>query len=118
MIILKLAAAIALTATMLPAADTLLRAGLVPESKIVLKVQPEYPPDAQDARIQGIVRVAVIVGKDGHVQDARLVSGHPLLAPAALQAVKKWVFDPFMRDGKPVRATAEVEVPFALPAGQ
>jgi len=114
----KLAAVIAAAAVTLAAAETLLRVDSIPESKIVHKAPPEYPPDARDARIEGVVKVGVIIGKNGHVEEARLISGHPLLAPAALQAAKKWVFQPFERDGKPVRATAAFEIPFALSSAQ
>ncbi|HWZ31430.1 MAG TPA: energy transducer TonB [Bryobacteraceae bacterium] len=114
----KLAAVIAAAAVTLAAAETLLRVDSIPESKIVHKAPPEYPPDARDARIEGVVKVGVIIARNGHVEEARLISGHPLLAPAALQAAKKWVFQPFERDGKPVRATATLEIPFALSAAQ
>jgi protein TonB len=114
----RLAGLIAIAALTLAAAETLLRVDSIPESKIVHKAQPEYPLDARDARIEGVVKVGVIIGKNGRVEEARLISGHPLLAPAALQAAKKWVFQPFERDGKPVRATAVLEIPFALSAAQ
>src|SRR6202035_2564186 len=84
--------------------STLLRVPSVPEAKITHKVQPAYPADALDLRIQGVVRVSVVVGKDGHVEQARLSSGDPLLAPAALQAARGWTFEPFQNDGGPVRA--------------
>ena len=114
----KLAAVLAATAITLAAADGLLRVEKIPESKIVHRADPVYPPDARDANIQGVVRIAVIIGKDGHVQDARLVSGHPLLAPAALQAAKKYVFQPFEQGGRRVRAAAHLEIPFSLASSQ
>jgi protein TonB len=92
-----------------------LRIQSVPESKILHRVQPVYPPDAIDAHIQGMVRIAITIGKDGRVERARLASGHPLLAPAALQAARQWTFEPFERDGKPIRVMTQVEMPFALP---
>lgn len=93
-----------------------LRMPSVPESKILHRVQPAYPQDAIDAHVQGMVRVAITIGEDGHVELARRASGHPLLAPAALQAVRQWTFEPFQRDGKPIRVLTEIDIPFALPA--
>ena len=115
---MRLLAAALAAAMALSAADGLVRLNAVPESKIVHKVQPRYPPDARDARIEGVVRVSVLIGKNGHVQDVQLISGHPLLAPAALQAARRWVFEPFQTEGKPVRATTILEFPFTLSAGQ
>jgi len=60
----------------------------VTQGMVISKVQPIYPPDAKAARVQGSVVIAVIIGKDGNVQSERLVSGHPLLSPAAMDAVK------------------------------
>jgi protein TonB len=114
----KKAAAIIVATALTLAADGLVRLNSVPEEKIIKKITPEYPPDARDARIEGVVKIAVMIGVDGHVQGVQLVSGHPLLAPAALQAAKKWVFHPFERDGKPVRALAHIQIPFSLASAQ
>jgi len=97
------------------AADArLVRMPSMPDSKIVTKVHPEYPLDAVDLKIHGVVKITVIIGADGRVQSARLLSGHPLLAPAALQAVRKWVFEPTEVDGKPARVATEIDIPFDL----
>ena len=104
--------AMIVAATTLAAADAVLRIEAVPDSKIVRKVQPEYTAEAREAHIQGVVRVRVFIGTDGHVQEARLVSGHPLLAPAALQAARQWSFKPFEQDGKPARAVTNLEFSF------
>lgn len=88
----------------------------MPDSKIVTKVPPAYPPNAADLRIQGVVRITVVIGTNGRVESARLLSGHPLLAPAALQAVRKWVFQPTQVEGRPVRVVAPIEIPFDLDA--
>jgi protein TonB len=114
----KMAAVIAAAAITLAAADTLLRVDSVPDSKIVHRVHPQYPADARDAGIQGTVTVGLIIGRNGHVEEVRLLKGHPLLAPAALQAAKNYIFQPFERDGKPVRASAQLEIPFVLAAAQ
>jgi outer membrane biosynthesis protein TonB len=53
------------------------------------KVQPDYPADARDARIQGTVVLRAVISKDGSIEKLTLVSGHPMLAPAAIDAVKQ-----------------------------
>jgi TonB family protein len=88
----------------------------MPESKIIATVHPVYPQDAADLRIQGVVKMTVNIDQNGKVTSARLASGHPLLAPAALQAVRKWVFEPTVVNGKPARVVAPIEIPFDLDA--
>lgn len=58
------------------------------------KVQPEYPELARKMNITGTVKVEVVVAPNGSVKEAKVVGGHPLLANAALEAVKKWRFEP------------------------
>ena len=82
--------------------------------KPIRRVDPVYPPLAAQARIQGIVRLEVTVGKDGQVRDARVIRGHPLLVTAALEAVKQWVYQATVVNGEPVEVASEVEVPFTL----
>lgn len=106
-----------LTLFSIHAADVrLLRVPSMPESKIVTKVRPVYPGDAADLRIHGVVKMTVVIGTTGRVESARLLSGHPLLAPAALQAVRKWVFEPTEVQGKPARVATEIDIPFELDA--
>jgi TonB family protein len=57
-------------------------------------VQPEYPELARKMNITGTVKVQVVVAPNGSVKDAKVVGGHPVLASAALDAVKKWRFEP------------------------
>jgi protein TonB len=56
----------------------------------------------------------VIIGKDGNVESAELISGHPLLAPAALDAVKRWKYKPFLLNGTPVEVESQIQVNFTL----
>jgi TonB family protein len=58
------------------------------------KVQPVYPDLARKMNITGTVKVQVVVAANGTVKDAKVVGGHPVLASAALEAVKKWRFEP------------------------
>jgi periplasmic protein TonB len=113
---MKWLALFSLAATLTFAANApVLRLDTVEDSQIVHKVAPPYPGDAQDRHISGVVKLTVLIGTDGHVQQVKLVSGHPLLAPAAMHAVRQWVFKPFLQNGAPARALAHVEVPFTLP---
>jgi TonB family protein len=106
----------ALSWSLIGADVRVLRVPSMPASKIVTKVQPVYPPDAADHGIQGVVKMTIYIGQDGRVENARLISGHPLLTPAARQAVRKWVFEPTLVEGKPVRVVTEVDIPFNLDA--
>ena len=83
-------------------------------NKIVNKPVPVYPPLAKEARIQGTVRLTVHIGADGTVKDLQLVSGHPLLVAAAVDAVKQWVYQPTLLNGNPVDVLTEVDVNFTL----
>jgi TonB family protein len=80
---------------------------------ILKKIDPEYPL-AKAARIQGKVLLKATISKDGDVTAVIVVSGHPMLAPSAIQAVKKWQYKPFLVKGQPVEAKTEIEVPFSL----
>src|SRR5258708_17055576 len=69
---------------------------------LVRKVNPNYPPLARQARIQGQVLLQAEISKDGSIQNLRLISGHPMLAPAAIEAVKQWKYKPYLLNGEPV----------------
>lgn len=86
----------------------------VSEGLIVSKVQPIYPPSAQSARIQGIVLIKAVINQTGDVVSAELISGHPLLAPAALDAVKQWKYRPYLLNGNAVNVETQVQVVFTL----
>jgi TonB family protein len=86
----------------------------VMQGMVVSKVQPIYPPDAKAARIQGSVVIAAIIGKDGNIQNVRLISGHPLLAPAAIDAVKQWKYRPYLLNGQAVEVDTQMTVNFWL----
>src|SRR5579862_8418849 len=84
---------------------------------LVRKVNPTYPPLARQARIQGTVVLHAVIGKDGSIQNLQLVSGHPMLAPAAIEAVKQWKYKPYLLNGEPVEVDTEVQVNFTLSGG-
>ncbi len=83
-------------------------------AKLVFQPKPEYPPLARLARIQGRVRLEAIIAKDGTIADLKVMSGHPLLAEAALEAVRRWRYQPTLLNGKPVEVETEIEVNFIL----
>jgi TonB family protein len=86
--------------------------GPVQAAKLVEKPEVIYPPQAMEARIQGIVRLNVMIGADGRVENATVASGHPLLVPAAMDAVRQYRYQPTLLNGSPVPVISQVEVPF------
>ncbi|HZW92240.1 MAG TPA: TonB family protein [Candidatus Eremiobacteraceae bacterium] len=81
---------------------------------LIHKVEPPYPPLARSARIQGNVLLKAIIDKEGNIQDLQLVSGHPMLVPAAIQAVKQWRYRPYLLNGQPVEVETTITVIFSL----
>jgi protein TonB len=88
--------------------------GNLEAAHLIKKVPPVYPSMARSNGIQGTVRFMATIGKDGTVQDLRVVSGNPLFVPAARDAVKKWVYRPALLNGEPVEATIQIDVNFSL----
>jgi TonB family protein len=86
----------------------------IQQANLIRKVDPVYPPLAQQARIQGVVRFVAIIGKDGSMQSLTLVSGHPLLIESARQAVQQWVYKPTLLNGELVEVLTQIDVQFAL----
>ena len=84
---------------------------------LIKKVQPAYPPLARQARIQGQVLLQAQISKDGSIENLSLISGHPMLAPAAIEAVKQWRYKPYMLNGEPVAVDTQVVVNFTLSGG-
>ena len=98
----------------LPVPQRIRVGGNVEAARMVKKVNPLYPPLAKQARIQGTVVLNVIIGKDGKVQDATVVSGHALLIQAVVDAVRQWEYQPTLLNGQPVEVSTTVEVNFTL----
>jgi periplasmic protein TonB len=88
----------------------------MPEWQLLHRVDPEYPSAALAHRIQGTVRFSAIIAKDGHIEALRLISGHPLLVPAARKAAQQWIYRPTLLGDKPVRVITTIDVPFRLDA--
>jgi len=81
---------------------------------LIHKVQPPYPPLAKSARIQGDVVLKAIIDKEGNIQDLQLVSGHPMLVPQAIEAVKQWRYRPYLLNGQPTEIETTITVIFTL----
>jgi protein TonB len=88
--------------------------GQVQTAKLVNKVQPIYPALAKQARIQGTVRLQAVIAKDGSVVELQVLSGHPLLVQAALDAVRQWRYQPTLLNGEPVEVVTTIDVVFTL----
>jgi len=89
----------------------------VTQGLLIRKIQPAYPPLARQARIQGSVLLQAEISKDGTIQNLRLISGHPMLAPAAIEAVKQWRYKPYILNGEPVEVETQITVNFTLSGG-
>jgi len=88
--------------------------GNVQQSKLLVKVQPVYPPLAKSAGVEGAVRLQAIVGKDGTVENLTVIEGQPMLVAAAMEAVRQWQYQTTLLNGDPVEVVTEVDVNFTL----
>ena len=84
------------------------------EGDLIHKVLPVYPPLARSARIQGQVVLQAVISRQGAIKDLRVLSGHPMLAPAAIEAVKQWRYRPYVLNSEPVEVETQVTVNFSL----
>lgn len=66
------------------------------------------------ARVSGVVELEAVVGIDGRIRELRVKSGSPLLAPAAVEAVRQWIYEPTTLNGEPVEIIAPITVTFRL----
>lgn len=96
-----------------PAARTRLSEG-VSQGYLAQRVQPVYPIPAIAARIQGSVVLMAVISRSGEIENLRVVSGHPMLAPAALQAVRQWRYQPYRLNGEAVEVETKITVNFVL----
>lgn len=88
--------------------------GSVVPAKLVKKVQPEYPAEAREKRIEGTVKLQVLLRKDGTVTVQNVVEGDPALSPAAIEAVRQWRFEPWQLNGQPIELQTTISVVFSL----
>jgi len=95
-----------------PQRDPIRVGGNVQESKLIARVEPVYPAEAQAARISGVVILQATINEKGEVWDVKVLRGHPLLDQAAADAVKQWRYSPTRLNGEPVPVIATVTVTF------
>jgi len=88
--------------------------GNVQQAKALQHPDPQYPAIAKAAHVQGTVILHAIISKDGTIQQLQLVSGHPLLVNAAMDAVRQWRYQPTMLNGQPVEVDTTIQVVFSL----
>lgn len=88
--------------------------GGVLQGKAINRIQPPYPPIARAARASGAVQVQVTISEEGRVLEAAVINGHPLLRDAALQAAKRWTFQPTELTGVPVKVQGILTFNFTL----
>jgi periplasmic protein TonB len=84
------------------------------EGSLIRRVEPAYPQLAKTARIQGPVVLFAMISKAGTIENLRLLSGHPMLAPAAIDAVKQWRYRPYILNNEPVEVETQITVNFIL----
>jgi TonB family protein len=82
--------------------------------QLLSRVEPVYPEDAERQRIEGVVKLHMIIDRDGNIQDVDKMTGPPLLVAAAANAVRQWRYKPTSLGGQPVEAGVDVTVTFRL----
>jgi protein TonB len=97
-----------------PVQNRIRQGGSVQAALLVNKVQPVYPPLARQTRIAGTVRLHAIISKSGSIQSLEVISGHPLLVRAAMDAVQQWRYKPTLLNGEPVEVDTTIDVIFSL----
>jgi periplasmic protein TonB len=100
-----------------PPAVRQVRVSHMMEGNLVHRVQPEYPQLARQARIQGAVVLRAVINRDGRIENLQVVSGHPMLVPAAIEAVRQWRYQPYYLNDQPVEVETQVTVNFTLAGG-
>jgi periplasmic protein TonB len=81
---------------------------------LLQRVQPEYPPMAKIGHIQGEVVLSAIISKEGTIENLRVLSGHPMLVRAAIDAVHRWRYRPYVLNNAPIEVETQITVNFSL----
>lgn len=87
------------------------------EGLLVHRVQPNYPPLARAARIQGSVVLQAVISKGGSIENLQVLSGHPMLVRSAIEAVQQWRYRPYLLNGEAVEVETQITVHFILSGG-
>ncbi len=87
---------------------------VVMRTRLVKAVPPKYPQDARKKNVQGVVKLEIVIGRNGRVKSEKVTDGPKLLVKAAENAVKQWRYKPTLLKGKPIEVETAVEVEFKL----
>ena len=101
-----------------PIAPRPLRVSHMMEGNLIHRVQPEYPLLARQARIQGTVVLSALINRNGRIENLQVLSGHPMLMQAAMDAVRRWRYRPYYLNDQPVEVETRITVNFTLSGGQ
>lgn len=94
--------------------DKIFRRSEMLQGMLIRKVEPSYPPLARAARIQGSVVLAAVISKAGTIDNLRLISGHPMLVQAAIDAVSQWRYRPYVLNDEVIEVDTQITVNFVL----
>ena len=92
----------------------LVRLSHMREGDLIRKILPVYPPLARTARIQGPVVLQAVISRQGALENLKVLAGHPLLVPAALDAVRQWLYRPYVLNNEPVEVETQITLNFSL----
>jgi len=84
------------------------------KGSLIRQVQPAYPALARSARIEGSVVLEAVISKTGTIENLQLLSGHPMLVPAAIEAVRQWRYKPYVLNGDAIEVETQITVNFTL----
>jgi protein TonB len=90
------------------------RTSQIMEGSLIRRIQPVYPVPARTMRVQGTVVLYALISKSGTIENLRVLSGHPLLAPAAIDAVSQWRYRPYILNNEPIEVETQITVNFIL----
>jgi protein TonB len=90
------------------------RTSSILQGSLIRRVEPAYPPLARATRIQGRVVLAAIISKAGTIEHLQVLSGHPMLVTAALDAVRQWRYRPYVLNGEVIEVETQITVNFKL----
>src|SRR5208282_3588562 len=96
----------------MPALTTLKISQGVSQGLLIKRVTPRYPPAALAVHAGGAVQIEATISKEGFVTSPKVVSGDPVLARAAIEAVRQWRYKPYYLDGAPVEIQTEITITF------
>ncbi len=88
--------------------------GNVQQTKLLVQTHPVYPQEAKEKGIQGTVMLEATIGRDGKVENLQVLSGEPVLATAAIDAVRNWRYATTLLNGDPIEVVTNINVNFTL----